>query len=124
MSYRATAFKVKDLHLVLPKGFKIDEFIKRQTEHNRGLRIVVESNFHDWSYNEGGEGLSLIGVVTKKGLEVTKLKCVGVDSWHDYEDVLKPLFAQFKGDLVATIVWDSSEITTVNIDKGEITEKA
>lgn len=122
MSWQADHFKVKSVGLVLPKGFKIEEFIKRETGHDYGMRIVVESDLVHWSFNEGREGLSPEGVVTDRGLEVTKLECSGEGSGHDYDDILKPLFEKFKGSLEATIIWDSGEAMKVKIENGEVTE--
>lgn len=123
MSYNIRGFKVKSVVLVLPVGFKIEDFIEGETGRESETRIVVESDLERWSFNEDGEGLTLSGTVTEMGLEVTELSCTGEGSGNDYSDVLKPLFAKFRGDLGARIVWEDGEVTEVVITKGRAVER-
>lgn len=123
MSYHANEFKVKSVKLVLPIGFRIENFIQEHTGNPNAPRILVESNLRDWFFNQDGEGLTMEGSVTKKGFEVAKLTCAGEGSGHHYDDVLKPLFERFKGELKATVIWDSGEVVRVTIKQGKVTEK-
>lgn len=107
MSYNFLNFKVKAVSLTLPLGFKMEEFTDRYDKE----KIAVASDLKNWSFREEweGEGLTLKGTVTPEGLKVSEISCEGTGSGHDFEDVLKPLFAKFQGDLKAKIVGEDGE---------------
>lgn len=126
MSYNITDFRLKEVNLVLPKGFDIQKFSKDATKYENEARgkIDVATNLKSWNYNENGEGLEMEGIITKESFEVKHLSCRGEFSGNDYEELLKPLFEKFKGDLKASIVWEGGDsITRVTIKKGIVKER-
>lgn len=121
MSYNIDTFKLKKVHMVLPLGFNMEENFPDKAQGN----IEVDSDVKTWHYNEGGEGLFMGGTVELgKGLIVDDIHCSGEGSGHDYEDILKPLFEKFKGNLEVSLVWEGGDsINKTSIINGVVTEE-
>jgi hypothetical protein len=78
-----------------------------------------------WNYNEDGEGLEMSGIVNPDGsLEVKDVQNSGEGS-GTVSQLLVALFEEFKGDLVASRIWEGGDtIDKITIKKGKVTEKA
>lgn len=122
MSYNIDTFKVKSVTLILPKDLNMSQFAKENNVDHYDQEIEIKTD-GSWSYNEGGEGLSMNGRVTEKGLEVDDLYNSGEGSGWD-DDLMRMLFEKFKGDLVASRVWEGGDsIDRITIKKGDIKVK-
>lgn len=122
MSYNIDTFKLKKIALTLPKDFSMPNFEK---EHRKlSFHDQFEVDGDKWSLNYDGEGLTMSGSVNENGeFIVEALSCYGEFSGNDYEDLLKPLFEEFKGDLNCSTVWEGGDsILVLSIVKGEISE--
>jgi len=120
MSYNIDTFKLKKVRLTLPIDIKFDKYVDWLDEES----VIGNFDKGTWSINDNGEGFEMQGKITKAGLEVTNVKVNGEGSGHDYEDLLKPLFVDYKGDLEAVMIWEGGDsITSISIVNGKVTEK-
>lgn len=109
---------MKKVRLVLPVDIKLKDYPRCE-----GDAIANLSN-GTWSVNDGGEGFTMEGKITKRGLETTDVNCCGEGSGNDFEEILKPLFMDYRGDLEAVMVWEGGDsISKISIVKGVVTEK-
>lgn len=124
MSYNISNFILKKVNLTLPVGFNFKDWAE-----DRGLdpwnEMVVSGDMKTWEINEGGEGFSLSGIMEPEGFIVESIDCSGEGSGSDYRDYLLPLFAEYGGDLEASVVWECGDsIEKIKIRNGKVsTEK-
>jgi len=120
MSYNIDTFKLKKVRLILPLNIKFNKYAEWLDEKGAIANLADAT----WAVNEDGEGFEMRGNVTKQGLEVVGVSCWGEGSGHVYEDVLLPLFKDYKGDLEAICIWEGGDsITKLSIKNGVVTEK-
>jgi len=119
MSYNIDTFKLKKVRLTLPIDIKFDKYANWLEDG-----AIANLAKGTWSVNDNAEGFEMHGRITKAGLEVTDVKVDGEGSGHDYEDLLKPLFIDYKGDLEAVMIWEGGDsINSISIVNGKVTEK-
>ncbi len=119
MSYNIDTFKLKKVRLILPTDIKFSKYVDWI-----GDEVIANLAKGIWSINDEGEGFQMHGKITKAGLEVTDVKVNGEGSGHDYYDLLKPLFIDYKGDLEAVMIWEGGDsINSISIVNGKVTEK-
>lgn len=137
MSYNITRMKVSKVSLRLPLDFNFMEWITGQPSldkhgyENTGRRwcledpVAVSANHADGTWQ-----LSLIGDKTIKGvIEDDAFVVTALEHWINdgsrdlYNDILLPLFEEFKGTLEAVVVWEGGDTTErLNIHDGLVEE--
>ncbi len=124
MSYNINTFKLKSLKLTLPANFDMRAYVTEKTGWEDKEQIVRTVDGTVWKYNENGEGFSASGEIDKDGnLTVRKIACWAECSGYMYEDVLKPMLQEFKGDIEAVTVWEGGDsILELKAKGGEIEE--
>lgn len=139
MSYNITSMKVSKVSLRLPLHFDFMKWITGQPARdergyeNIGRRwlledpVAISANLAEgaWQLSLFGEDDKVIkGIIEDGALVATALEdWEGDGSGYLYEDVLLPLFKEFKGTLEAIVVWEGSDsIKRLNIHDGVVEE--
>jgi len=118
MSYNIDTFKLKKVKLTLPIDIKLNKYADWLKD------TIADLNNGTWSVNDGWEGFSMSGKIINSRLEVENIDCSGGGSGNAYEEILKPLFKDYKGDLEVVTVWEGGDsITKLSIINGVIKEK-
>lgn len=137
MSYNIDTWKIHKLTLTLPRTFDFQVWLAMQPATTDNGRYPNYSKRHWTRDKDAPSSISfdqahatwalqmseneLSGALIEEGMRVDRLSFTGDFSGHLYEEVLLPLFAEFKGDLDAVIVWERGDtVEHIIIEKGTI----
>ena len=125
MSYNITSMKVSKVSLRLPLDFDFTKWITDQPardEHgyeNIGRRwlledpVAISANLSEGTWKlalSGNDDKVIKGIIEGNSLIATELEYWSGDgSGYLHDDVLLPLFRDFKGTLEAIVVWEGGD---------------
>jgi hypothetical protein len=133
MSYNIDNWKIRSLHLELPRNFDFQAWLATQPAALDGVEICKGSEDAHIEIDEAQQTWKLLiplefdelltGVVLSNKLVANALELMGEFSGFIYSDVLLPLFVEFKGNLDAIVVWEGGDtIDHLTIKDGVVTE--
>lgn len=137
MSYNITAWKIQHFHLELPLTFDFQSWVQSQPRRdekgyeNTGRRWCLEDGDSDVLINLAASTwkLSMSGKELSGIIKDDKLIAETLNSWTSdgsgilYNDILIPLFKEFKGNLEALVIWEGGDsLYQVRINDGIVEE--
>lgn len=142
MSYNISRIKIHALSLSLPLDFDFQGWLTTLPDKDKhgyenagkrwcreeGSEVTILLSSRAWKLVFVGDivlrGTVLRGATPEKALSATTLDCEGECSGNLFSDVILPLFAVFKGEFEAIVIWEHGDtVARVSVHDGTIEEK-
>ncbi|SRR6266699_177557 len=127
MSYNITRFKVRRIDLSLPLAFDFQQWLETQPP-SVGKKWCMEDEVAvnlakgTWTLPLSDQELS--GAIEGDRLIVNSVSCSSEGSGYIYSDILLPLFKEFRGYLIAAVVWEGGDkVCHLSIEDGVVEEE-